>query len=155
MKVKLLCIGKTSERYLRDGIEVYTKRLGHYCNFELQVIKDVKVVKDRARLLADEGKAFLSQISMDDTVVLLDELGKPYTSESFAGYLERHMVQRTRRLVFVIGGAYGFDEAMRARANSTLTMSTMTLSHQMIRLFFVEQLYRGFTIIRNEKYHNP
>lgn len=155
MKITLLCIGKTNEKYLQTGIELYQKRLKHYCTFALLIVKDVKVVRDRHQLIADEGAAILRHIASEDTVVLLDEIGKPYTSEGFAAYIERHMVQSSRHLVFVIGGAFGFSEEVRQRANASLSLSTMTFSHQMIRLFFIEQLYRAYTIIRNEKYHNP
>lgn len=154
MKIVLLCIGKTADRYLETGIDLYRKRLKHYCSFEVEVVKDVKATKDRARLIQEEAESMLRQIRPDDTVILLDEIGKPYTSAGFAGYIERHMVQATRRLVFVVGGAYGIDGMLRERANGSMSLSTLTFSHQMVRLFFVEQLYRAFTIIRNEKYHN-
>lgn len=155
MKVTLLCIGKTNEKYLTQGIDLYQRRLKHYVTFDLQIIKDVKAQKAKEQLMRLEAEAYLQHISPDDTVILLDEIGKPFTSVGFAGYLEKHMIQATRRLVFVIGGAYGFDDSMRQRADASMSMSAMTFSHQMIRLFFVEQLYRAFTIIRNEKYHNP
>lgn len=155
MRVTLLCVGKTSDKYLLEGIAIFTKRLSHYCTFNIQIVKDVKATRDKAALMDSEGRSMMKALKDEDTVILLDEIGKPYTSTGFASYIERHMVQSTRHLVFVIGGAYGFADVVRQRANGTMSVSTMTFSHQMIRLFFAEQLYRAFTIIRNEKYHNP
>ena len=155
MKILLLCIGKTNEKYLEEGIKIYLKRLKHYTSFSLEIIKDVKSVKDRGQLMQAEFEAYKKHLTKEDYIVLLDENGKEKTSEQFASFIEQKQVQSTRRLVFVIGGAYGFDPAFKQMAKETLSLSKMTFSHQMIRLFFVEQVYRAFTIIRNEKYHNP
>lgn len=155
MKVVVMCIGKTNESYLRQGISIYQERLPHYTSFEYIEIKDVKHSGNTAKLLEMEGKSYLNNIQSEDYLILLDEKGKEYTSESLAGMLEKHQVNSTRRLVFAIGGAYGWSEEMKQRANTTLSLSKMTFSHQMIRLFLLEQLYRAYTIIKGEKYHNP
>lgn len=155
MKVILLCIGKTNETYLKQGIEIFQDRLHHYTSFELAVLKDVKNPGNSVRLMELEGQSFLQFLQEDDFLVLLDENGKSLTSTGLAQFLEKHQNGSTRRLVFAIGGAFGWSEAVRKRANFTLSLSAMTFSHQMIRLFMVEQIYRAYTIIKGEKYHNP
>lgn len=155
MKILLLCIGKTNEKYLDEGIQIYLKRLKHYTSFSLEIIKDVKSMKDKGQFMQSEFEAFQKHLTKEDYIVLLDENGKEKTSKQLASFIEQKQVQSMKRLVFVIGGAYGFDPAFKKMADETLSLSKMTFSHQMIRLFFVEQIYRAFTIIRNEKYHNP
>ncbi len=154
MKVVLLSIGKTNEKYLEEGIKIYLKRLIHYTNFEYIELKDVKPTSDLEALKNSEAKQFISSIQKDDVVVLLDEHGKEYTSIGLSKYIVQLQNNSTKRIVFIIGGAYGFGNEIIDRSNTKISLSKLTFSHQMIRLFFVEQLYRAFTIIRGEKYHN-
>lgn len=156
MKIKLLVVGKTDHKGLQAMISEYEKRLGHYINFEMEVIPALKATKNMsvAEQQDKEGEAILSRISSSDILVLLDEQGKQYTSMQFARYLQKLMNAGTRQLVFVIGGPYGFSNVVYSRAQHKISLSLMTFSHQMVRLFFVEQLYRGFTILRNEPYHH-
>ncbi len=156
MKTIFLAIGKTSFPYLTTGIKIYEKRLQHYLSYQSVIIPDVKNARNlsAAQLKEKEGELFLKKIESGDFVVLLDERGKSYTSEKFAAFLEKQLMMSHRRIVFVVGGAFGFSEAMYQRANSKLALSDMTFSHQMIRLFFTEQIYRACTIIKGEPYHN-
>jgi 23S rRNA (pseudouridine1915-N3)-methyltransferase len=154
MKIILLDIGKTNEKYLETGIDIFLQRLKHYVNFEHISLKDVKVNSDVKLLKIAEGKQFLSYVTSDDILILLDEKGQEYTSIQFSKQIEKYQNQSTKRLLFVIGGAFGFSDEMYERANAKMSLSKLTFSHQMIRLFFVEQLYRAYTIIRGEKYHN-
>jgi 23S rRNA (pseudouridine1915-N3)-methyltransferase len=156
MKIKLLVVGKTDHKGLQAMISEYEKRLGHYINFELEVIPALKATKNMSvsEQQDKEGEAILSRISSSDILVLLDEQGKQYTSMQFARYLQKLMNAGTRQLVFVVGGPYGFSNVVYSRAQHKISLSLMTFSHQMVRLFFVEQLYRGFTILRNEPYHH-
>ncbi|MDO6388506.1 23S rRNA (pseudouridine(1915)-N(3))-methyltransferase RlmH [Pontibacter sp. BT731] len=156
MKIKLIAIGKTDEAFLEEGIQKYMKRLKHYHSFEFTIIPDVK---QGGKFTADnlkeaEGKLLLQKIQDGDHVVLLDEQGKTFTSTEYAHFLQKKLNSVTTNLVFIIGGAYGFSPAIYERANDKISLSKMTFSHQMVRLFFVEQLYRGFTILRGEKYHH-
>ncbi len=156
MKVQVYYTGKTTEKYLRTGEEIYVKRLGHYLPITFTVLPDVrqagKLGSDRLREL--EGEALLSKIGPEDRLVLLDEKGESYRSTAFAAWLEKEFHRPARRLVFVVGGAFGFSPQVYGRADHLLRLSDMTFSHQMVRLFFTEQLYRAMTILRNEKYHN-
>lgn len=158
MKIRLLTIGKTSKPYLESGIHDYTQRLKHYCSFEMIVVKDVPNAKNMSsdELKKKEAELFLQKISPQDHLILLDEHGKHYTSRKWSEQIEQFMLHsgNAKNLCFVIGGAFGFSESMHQRSNALLSLSKMTFSHQMIRMIFVEQLYRAFTIIRNEKYHN-
>jgi 23S rRNA (pseudouridine1915-N3)-methyltransferase len=154
MKVELWAIGKTSEKYLETGIAVFEKRLGHYLPFSLLEIPDVKKQKDSVILRHEEGQRILGKLSGDDCLILLDERGKQFTSTEFAGWIERKLAGHGKKMIFLIGGAYGFSPDIYARANDKISLSSMTFSHQMIRLFFVEQLYRAMTILKNEPYHN-
>lgn len=156
MKVKLIVVGKTGDAGLAGMIADYEQRLTHYVKFDHQIIRSPK---NSAKLSADqlkleEGKLILSEISSSDQVVLLDEIGKEFTSTKFAEFLQSKMNSGLKDLVFVIGGAFGFSEAVYQRANIKMALSQMTFTHQMVRLVFVEQLYRAFTIIRNERYHH-
>ncbi len=157
MKVELWAIGKTNERYLEEGIALYEKRLKHYLPFHWHVLPDVKGAGNLNALSVKikEGESVLSKIKTEDWLVLLDERGRTMSSDAFAAHLDKKLQQSQRRLVFLIGGAYGFSEAVYERADETLSVSSMTFSHQMVRLFFLEQLYRAMTILRNEPYHNP
>jgi len=155
MKIKLIAIGKTDEKYLQDGIAKYLDRLKHYISFELVVINDVKIGSKPNTLLQKEKEAelFFDKIQPNDYVVLLDENGKSFTSVAFADYVQKRMNASTD-VVFLIGGPFGFSDKIYQRANDKISLSKMTFSHQMIRLFFVEQVYRAFTIIKGEKYHH-
>lgn len=156
MKITLLSVGKTDNNYLSEGIKIYYDRLQHYVKFEVCEIQPPKQFKklNAEQLKEAEGKLLLKYFQEADSVVLLDEKGKRFTSVEFARWLQKTMNQGTRNLMFVIGGPYGFSNEVYEAAHSKLTLSDMTFSHQMIRLFFTEQLYRAFTIIRNEPYHN-
>ncbi len=154
MKITLIWIGKTNEKYLSHGMDIYAKRLKHYCQCDVIELKDIKKFANTNDLKQKEGAEILSKVENDDYLVLLDEGGQQFTSVKFSKYLEEHQVRGTRKIVFVIGGAFGFSDEVYERANQKLSLSKMTFSHQMIRLFFYEQLYRAFTILRNEKYHN-
>ncbi|MBD1397173.1 23S rRNA (pseudouridine(1915)-N(3))-methyltransferase RlmH [Pontibacter sp. JH31] len=156
MKIKLIAIGKTDEAYLEEGIDKYLKRLKHYHPVEVIVIPNIK---QGGKYMADnlkeaEGKLILQKVQDGDHLVLLDEKGKTFTSTEYANFLQKKLNSVNSNLIFVIGGAFGFSPAVYARANEQISLSKMTFSHQMIRLFFVEQLYRGFTILRGEKYHH-
>ncbi len=156
MKIKLLVVGKTDHKGLQAMISEYEKRLRHYVKFELEVIQALKATKNMSvtEQQDKEGEAILSRVSSSDMVILLDEQGKQHASVDFARYLQKLMNAGTRQLVFVVGGPYGFSNAVHSRAQDKISLSLMTFSHQMVRLFFVEQLYRGFTILRNEPYHH-
>lgn len=156
MKVELWVIGKTSEKYLKTGIEVYEKRLRHYLPFKMIVIPAVKAGKGitAAAVKEKESQSILSKLKSEDFLVLLDEKGDTFTSVRFAKHLDQLLMRPERRLIFLVGGAFGFSATLYARAQAQLALSKMTFSHQMIRLFFLEQLYRAMTILRNEPYHN-
>jgi 23S rRNA (pseudouridine1915-N3)-methyltransferase len=156
MKIVLLTIGKTDHKELEALVAIYTKRLNHYLGFRMEVIPDLKKQKSLSEQeqKQKEGELILSKISHQDTLILLDEKGDQYSSVQFAKYLQKHMNSGIKKLVFVIGGPYGFSEALYARANGKVSLSKMTFSHQMVRLFCIEQIYRGFTILRNEPYHH-
>lgn len=156
MTIKLLAIGKTDNKQLQLLIDDYTKRLGFYIKFELEIIPDLKKVKnlseDQQKL--KEGELILSKITTTDVLILLDENGKQYDSVQFSNYLQKHMNSGIKQLVFVIGGPYGFSQDVYNAARGKVSLSKMTFSHQMVRLFMIEQLYRGFTILKNEPYHH-
>lgn len=156
MKITLLVIGKTEDKYLIEGIDKYLGRLKHYITFNLIVIPDIKNTKNltEAQQKSREAELILKQINNPDHVILMDEKGKKYSSVQFADYLNKQMIGSVQHLVFVIGGPYGFDESVYDRANGKLSLSDMTFSHQMVRLFFVEQLYRAFSILKGEPYHH-
>lgn len=156
MRVNLLCIGKTSEAEIRNLISYYLKRLPKHLNFEIIEIADVKNAKNLSPelLKKEEGKQMLNFIDSSDCVILLDEKGKHYTSREFAGKIDFWMNSSQKKLIFVIGGAYGFSEEMYQRANEKISFSKMTFTHQMIRLFFVEQIYRACSILEGKPYHN-
>jgi len=156
MNIKLLAIGKTDNKELDSLIKHYTKRLGFYVKFNFDVILDIKNAKNlsEAQQKEKEGKLILNNLSNSDILILLDENGKQYNSVGFSEVLQKHMNSGIKQLVFVIGGPYGFSPEVYHRSNGKLSLSKMTFSHQMIRLFFIEQLYRGFTILKNEPYHH-
>ncbi|PHR96510.1 MAG: 23S rRNA (pseudouridine(1915)-N(3))-methyltransferase RlmH [Leeuwenhoekiella sp.] len=156
MNIKLLCIGKTDDRNLEELIAVYTKRLKFYVNFELEIIPDLKKTKNLSeeQQKEKEGELILNKLQPQDELVLLDENGKDFSSVKFADYLQKKMNSGIKTLVFVIGGPYGFSPQVYAAARGKVSLSKMTFSHQMIRLFMTEQVYRAFTILRNEPYHH-
>lgn len=156
MKIVLLVIGKTDAGYFIEAINEYNKRLSHYISFEIQTIPDIKNTKKLTteQQKEKEGELILKNIQNEDQVILLDERGKEYSSVQFASYLEKKMHLVSKRLIFIIGGPYGFSKGVYERANEKLTLSRMTFSHQMVRLIFVEQLYRAMTILNNEPYHH-
>ena len=156
MKTELWAIGKTNERYLEEGMELYRKRLAHYLKFGLEILPDIKKAgkMNSEQLKNKEGETVLQRLKAGDYLVMLEESGKQYTSESFAGFLDHRMQLSHKRIIFLIGGAFGFSPELYARADGKLSLSQMTFSHQMVRLFFLEQLYRAMTILNNEPYHN-
>ena len=156
MKIKLLAVGKTEDEYLKSGIAVYETRLKRYLPFELVIIPALKNTKNlsEGEQKKKEGELILQAAGSSDTVILLDEEGKQHTSVEFAGMLRQIMNSGIKNVIFVIGGPYGFSEEVYRRANGKLSLSKMTFSHQMVRLFFVEQLYRAMTILNNEPYHH-
>ena len=156
MNIKLIAIGKTDSAALQQLISTYEKRLVRYINFELQLLPDIKNSKSLTEELQKlkEGELILSNVESSHYLILLDERGKEYTSVAFADELQKKMNTSIKQLTFVIGGPYGFSQEVYNRANGKLSLSKLTFSHQMIRLFFIEQLYRAFTILRNEPYHH-
>ena len=156
MNIKLIAVGKTDNPALQQLISTYEKRLSYYINFDLQLLPDIKNSKSLSeeQQKIKEGELILSYVEPSHHLILLDERGKEYTSIAFADELQKKMNTGIKQLTFVIGGPYGFSQAIYQRANSKLSLSKLTFSHQMIRLFFVEQLYRAFTILRNEPYHH-
>jgi 23S rRNA (pseudouridine1915-N3)-methyltransferase len=156
MTIKLIAIGKTDNKQLQLLIDNYKKRLGFYIKFILEIIPDIKNTKNLSedQQKQKEGELILGKLNNTDVLILLDENGKQLDSVAFSTYLQKHMNSGIKQLVFVIGGPYGFSESIYKKANGKLSLSKMTFSHQMIRLFFIEQLYRGYTILKNEPYHH-
>lgn len=151
-----MAVGRTQSPLMRQGIDMYLDRLGHYLPVEVKIIDDVKVGKSATRDQQKqlEGAAILRLIAPSDRVVLLDEKGREFTSREFADSVQRHMSAGVKRLVYVVGGPFGFSPDVYARADAKLSLSRMTFSHEMVRLFFAEQLYRAMTILRGENYHH-
>ena len=156
MKISLFVVGKTNHNYLSPGIDDYTKRINHYIPFNIQYIADAKNTKNlsQAQQKQADGQNLLNAFDKSDYVVLLDERGKEFTSKDFSSFIEKKMQTVAKRLVFVVGGPYGFSEDVYQRANEKISLSKMTFPHDLIRLIFTEQLYRSFTIINNEPYHH-
>jgi 23S rRNA (pseudouridine1915-N3)-methyltransferase len=156
MKILLLTIGHTDKKYMREGIDDYLKRLSFYVPFEMKVIPDLK---NRSTLSLElqkekEGQLILNQVQLGDYLIILDEHGVEYSSVEFSKWLEKKMIAGIRQLVFVIGGPYGFSKMVYQRSDFKISLSQLTFSHQMVRMIFVEQLYRALTIIKNEPYHH-
>jgi len=149
-------MGKTTVKWVDAGFDDYFKRLFHYIPFEALYLPSLKgnTPSDKNEILLYEAQLVMKQLQPGDIIILLDEKGRQHTSEGFANYLQKHMNSGLRRLVFVIGSAYGFHESMRERANDTMALSLMTMPHDMVRTVFIEQLYRAMTIIKGEKYHH-
>ena len=156
MNISLIAIGKTDNKQLQALLDEYQKRLSFYIKFDLEIIPDLKNVKNlsESQQKEKEGELILSKITPTDHLVLLDENGKTFSSVKFSEELQKKMNSGIKTLVFVIGGPYGFSQRVYDKANSKISLSAMTFSHQMVRLFFIEQLYRGYTILRNEPYHH-
>ena len=156
MKITFITVGKTEDTYLKDGIEKYVKRLKHYTKLEMVDIPELKNTKalTEDQQKAKEAELILKKITVQDHVILLDENGMEFTSVQFANYINKRSVSSSANLIFVVGGPYGFDQSVYQRANDKISLSRMTFSHQMVRLFFLEQLYRAYSIIKGEPYHH-
>jgi 23S rRNA (pseudouridine1915-N3)-methyltransferase len=156
MEIQLICIGKTDDPNLQKLISNYENRLKHYIKFTILVIPDIKDAKNlsKEQQKTKEGELIENQIRISDVVVLLDENGKEFSSVGFSEYLNKKMSSGCKRLIFIIGGPYGFSKTLQQKYKAKISLSQMTFSHQMIRLFFVEQLYRANTILKNEPYHH-
>jgi len=156
MNIKLLTIGKTDNKALQSLIDDYTKRLSFYIKFDLEIIPDIKNVKNlsESQQKEKEGELILAKLTSTDQLILLDEKGTTFSSVGFSDYLQKKMNSGAKTIVFVIGGPYGFSDEVYQKAQGKISLSLMTFSHQMVRLFFIEQLYRGFTILKNEPYHH-
>ena len=155
MKIKLIVIGKTDESYLTKGIDKYVDRLRHYVNFEVVTINDIKLGKKINIEVQKEmeGKEIMGKVADNDYLILLDENGQTFSSIDFSKYLQKRL-NAGNDLVFLVGGPFGFSQRIYERANAKIALSNLTFSHQMVRLFFVEQIYRAFTILKGEKYHH-
>jgi 23S rRNA (pseudouridine1915-N3)-methyltransferase len=156
MKTQLWAIGPTDDQYIKEGYSVYEKRLVHYTSFQTTYLPYIKNIANPTpqQLKQEEGKRFLSKLQASDCLVLLDENGKSFSSVDFSKWLQKKMNAGPSNLVFAMGGAHGFSEEVYARANDKISLSPMTFNHQMVRLIFIEQLYRAFTILKGEKYHH-
>lgn len=156
MKITIIAVGKTATSYIQNGIDTYMKRLRHYLPVELVIIPDIKQTRalTSAEQKVREGMAMLQMLQPGDRVVLLDERGVELSSRDFSERLSKRMNQGLRRLVFIVGGPYGFSDEVYTRADSQLSLSKMTFTHEMVRLFFVEQVYRAMTILAGEPYHH-
>lgn len=156
MEICLICIGKTRIQFIKDGIEEYRKRLKHYIPFNTIEIEDIRTSKSTSEIehKEKEGKLLIDKIMPSDFVIILDEKGKEYSSMEFASYFEKLMASGRKRIVFIVGGPYGFAKKVYDRADSKLSLSKMTFNHEMVRMFFIEQLYRTMTILNGEPYHH-
>lgn len=156
MKATLLLIGKTDQAYLETGINLYVNRLKHYLSFEIRQVSALKNTKSlsESQQKQKEGELLLAQIHTTDNLILLDEKGKEFSSTDFAGFVDKQILGGTKNLVFAIGGPYGFSPEIYQRAQAKISLSKMTFSHQMVRLIFIEQLYRAMTILKGEPYHH-
>ena len=156
MKISFWYIGKNKHSFIDEGITTFSKRISHYARFD---VKEYKQVKNSERLppselLKSEAKLYLDALKPNDKLILLDENGKEFNSRAFASFIQNQQLQSTKHLIFAVGGAYGFSPELKAKAAGKISLSKMTFSHQLIRIIFLEQLYRAFTIINGEKYHN-
>ena len=156
MKIHLLAVGKTNQKFIQQGLIEYCSRLAHYFPFEMEIIPDIKNTKNIPVECQKEkeGELILRSLQTNDCVVLLDEKGKEFTSENFAGFIEKKAISNVKRLVFIIGGTYGFSSKVYEVADEKIALSKMTFPYQLVRLIFVEQLYRAMTILHNEAYHH-
>ena len=156
MKINLIVVGKTKSHYLQDGEADFTKRLKHYCKFSEQILPDIKNARNLSKkeLKEKEGRLILDSLKNSDYVILLDDKGITLSSIEFSEFTNQKMESSANELVFIVGGAFGFSKSVYQRANTKLSLSKMTFSHQMVRMIFKEQLYRAFTILKGEKYHH-
>ncbi len=156
MDITLLTVGKTDVKWVKEGLDLYASRLRHYVPFSVVEIPELKKVSalTHAQIKEKEGELILKQLTPSDTLILLDEHGREFRSLEFAEYIEKQLAGGGKNLVFTIGGAYGFSEAVYQRAQGKISLSRMTFSHQMVRAIFAEQLYRAFTILKGEPYHH-
>ncbi|MBP9986310.1 MAG: 23S rRNA (pseudouridine(1915)-N(3))-methyltransferase RlmH [Bacteroidales bacterium] len=156
MNIRLILMGKTEAEYLKTGTDLYTGRLSHYCKFSIVEIPELKNAKSltRDQIKEKEGELILKNVKPQDELILLDERGKMFSSVEWAAHMENKFLHSTRDIVFSIGGAYGFSQAVYDRAGEKISLSKMTFSHQLVRVIFLEQLYRMFTIIKGEPYHH-
>ena len=156
MTIQLVTVGKTDVKWVKEGLDVYSARLQHYVPFTVKEIPELRkaAALSKEQIKEKEGELILKQLGPSDTLILLDEHGIEYRSTEFAGMIEKYMLQGTRTLVFAVGGAYGFSPEVNARARAKMALSKMTFTHQMVRTIFAEQLYRAFTILKGEPYHN-
>ena len=156
MKIRLLCVGKTSHSFVKEGMEKYSKRLKKYLPFHIEVIPETKASKSSSpeQIKQLEGEKIKKKLNPSDLIILLDEHGKQYTSVKFARFLEKQFSGSKKQLVFIVGGAWGFSNEIYKLADHKIALSSMTFSHQIIRVIFLEQLYRAMTIIKGEPYHN-
>lgn len=155
MKLSIWVVGKTQDKYISEGIDIFLKRLLNYTKLEWFEFKEVKNFSTPEDCKKKEGETILSKLKQEDFLIILDENGISCSSTAFASYIEQWQLRSLKHVIFLVGGAFGFHESVKNRANFQLSLSKMTFSHQMVRLFFAEQLYRAYTIINNEKYHNP
>ena len=156
MKIQLIAVGRTTTPYLQEGIKMYLDRVSHYVPLEITIIPDIKKTRSLTQQQQKdlEGQAMMQRIANGDFVVLLDEKGRRYTSRQFADFIDKKMLTLPQRLTFIVGGPYGFSQEIYNRANHMLSLSDMTFPHEMVRLFFAEQLYRAYAIIGGEPYHH-
>lgn len=154
MKIKLIAIGETEEESLKELFYKYEERLSHYCRFQTEFISLRKKSKEIELIKKNEGELLLSRIKSSTQLIILDEKGVNYSSETYASFIQKRLNSGMQELVFLIGGAYGFSKAVYERADFKISLSQMTFTHQMVRLIFIEQLYRAFTIIKGQKYHH-
>ncbi len=155
MKIRLVTIGKTADTWAKDGIAVFEKRLSHYCTFEItELVVPGTKGRSEEQQREIEGAYLLGKLQHGEKLILLDERGASYTSEKFAGWMQQQMSSGVKSIAFVVGGPFGFSEEVYKRADARISLSSMTFTHQMVRLFFTEQIYRAFTILKGEKYHH-
>lgn len=154
IQISLWVTGKTNFDFIKEGIVLYQKRLKHYCHFSIMELQESRGQDSKEVYKKMEGDILLSKLKPGDILVLLDEKGKNLDSIQFAAFIEQQMVHANKQLIFIIGGAYGFSSKVYERANYSVSLSPMTFSHQIVRLLFMEQLYRAMTIIKGEPYHN-
>ncbi len=156
MNIELIVIGKTDTQQMEQLFELYAKRVNHYCRFSLTILPEVKGGRNISpnQLRKSEGETILKQLADSDYVVILDERGRQHRSVEFAEWIQKRLNSGVKRLVFVVGGAFGFSDEVYGRANEKISLSSMTFTHQFVRVIFAEQIYRAFTILRNEPYHN-
>ena len=154
MKIKCIAIGKTKSQDFSSLIKSYLSKITHYINFELIIINEIKSIKNKNIQKSKEAESILKNIKADSHIILLDENGKELSSVFFSKFIQHHLNSSKKEIIFIIGGAYGFSDKLLKRANEKISLSKMTFSHQMVRIIFLEQLYRSFTILKNEPYHN-